>query len=84
MVLLGILATGCGGTTQEQSFRQAGVDAAKRHAWSQADCRTAARAEVDSRAKDHPGWTTTQRTDYEAAFVDGCLSSLKPLQGTAQ
>lgn len=84
IVLLGIVATGCGGKSQEQIFRQDGVDAAKANAWSQNDCRVAARAEVDSRAKGHPGWTTSQRSTYEAAYVDGCLSSIKPLQGTAQ
>jgi type II secretory pathway pseudopilin PulG len=84
MVVLGMVATGCGGNTQDQIFRQAGVEAAKGNAWSRTDCQMAARAEVDSQAKDHPGWTTTQRSNYEAAYVDGCLSALKPLQGTAQ
>lgn len=84
VVMIAVVATGCGGMTQGQIFRQAGVDAAKGQAWSQNDCQTAARAEVDSQAKGHPGWTTTQRKNYEAAYVDGCLSALKPLQGTAQ
>lgn len=84
MVVLGVIATGCGGKTQDEIFRQAGVDAATGNAWSESDCETAARAEVDSRATDHPGWTTTQRKTYEAAYVDGCLSALKSLQGTAQ
>jgi hypothetical protein len=65
-------------------FRQAGADAAKANAWSQGDCQTAAHAEVNRQAKDHPNWTATQRSNYEAAYVDGCLSSLRPLQGTAQ
>ena len=38
----------------------------------------------DSEAKSHSTWTPTQRDAYEAAYVDGCLSALKPLQGTAQ
>ena len=84
MLALGVVAAGCGGKTQDQIFRQAGVDAANDNAWSQNDCQMAARAEVDSQGKDHPGWTTTQRKNYEAAYVDGCLSALKLLQGTAQ
>ncbi len=84
VVMIASVATGCGGKTQEQIFRQAGVDAAKGHAWSQTDCQMAARAEIDSQAKVHPGWTTTQSKNFEAAYVDGCLSALKPLQGTAQ
>jgi hypothetical protein len=84
VVVLGVVATGCGGKTDEQTFRQAGVDAAKGRAWSQHDCYAAARAELDSQVESHPAWTTTQRDAYEAAYADGCLSALKPLQGTAQ
>lgn len=84
MVVLGVVATGCGSKSQEEIFRQAGVDAATANAWSQNDCHVGARAEVDSQIKSHPDWTTTQRNTYEAAYVDGCLSALKPLQGTAQ
>ena len=84
VVVLGFVATGCGGKTQEQNFRQDGVDAAEGNVWSQNDCSTAARAEVASEAKSHPTWTPTQRDAYEAAYVDGCLSAIKPLQGTAQ
>lgn len=84
MVVLAIAVTSCGGESQEQIFRQAGVDAGKRNEWSKSDCQTAAPAEVESHAKSHPAWTPTQRRAYEAAYVDGCLSALTPPTGTAQ
>jgi hypothetical protein len=85
VVVLGLVATGCGGPSQEQIFRQAGVDSAtKGTVLFGSDCDAAARAEVGSKARGHPGWTATQRKTYEAAFVDGCLSALKPVQGVAQ
>jgi hypothetical protein len=84
MVVVGIVATGCGSQSQEQIFRQAGADAAKSNDWSQSDCQSAAHGEVDSQAKSHPAWTMTQRSTYEAAYVDGCLSALRPQTGIAQ
>jgi hypothetical protein len=85
VVVLGILATGCGGKSQEQMFRQAGVESAnKGSVMFGSDCDAAARAEVGSQAQGHPGWTMTQRKTYEAAFVDGCLSALKPVHGVNQ
>ena len=85
VLVLGILATGCGDKSQEQIFRQAGVESAnKGSVVLGSDCDPAARAEVDTQAQGHPGWTMTQRKTYEAAFVDGCLAALKPVQGVNQ
>ena len=85
VVVLGLVATGCGGRSQQHIFRETGVDSAtKGTVLFGSVCDAAARAEVDSKARGHPGWTATQRKTFEAAFVDGCLSAMKPVRGVAQ
>jgi hypothetical protein len=64
-------------------FSQAGVDEGRVSAWSPDECNMAALTEVNSQAEGHPTWTTTQLNTCETGYVDGCLSAIKPLQGTA-